>query len=94
MGKSILAVAAPDNAHKGNINRGKRAAAQSHRRQVFLARTARHHSIDKTDAHLRDLRQQHGQGKSGQQADFFQEDGKGKAVEVEQHKCSINKNAV
>ncbi|CWP33563.1 Uncharacterised protein [Neisseria meningitidis] len=82
------------NAHKGNINRGKRAAAQGHRRQILFARTARHHGIDETDAYLRDLRQQHGQGKGGQQADFFQEDGKGKAVEVEQHKCSINKNAV
>ena len=77
------------NAHKRNINRGKRAAAQRHRRQVLRTRIARHHGIDKTDAHLRDLRQQHGQGKGGQQADFFQEDGKGKVVEVEQHRISI-----
>ena len=45
------------NAHKGNINCGKRAAAQRHRRQILLTRTARHHGIDKTDAHLSDLRQ-------------------------------------
>ena len=58
-------------AHKSNVDRRKRAAAQSYRGQIFLACAAGHHRVDKTNAHLRHLRQQHRQGEGGKQAGFF-----------------------
>ena len=59
--------------HKGNVNRGKHAAAQRHCRQIIFARAAGHHRVDKADAHLRHLRHQHRQRQHRELIDFFLE---------------------